>query len=128
MQDLSRDVLEQYANEVSIPSELERSSAYWRDLSGRAANQRADQSAPLDHELRRDRRYQRQGKAAFRAALLKLADNSVQVLKDTGAQGMITWDPEGEEFLGACYYGDPRLVPTFAPEMEFKNGRRQKRD
>ena len=61
------------------------------------------------------------GKAAFRAALLKLADSSVQVLKDTGAQGMITWDPEGEEFLGACYYGDPRLVPTFAPEMEFKN-------
>ena len=61
------------------------------------------------------------GKAAFRAALLKLADNSVQVLKDIGAQGMITWDPEGEEFPGACYYGDPRLVPTFAPEMEFKN-------
>jgi hypothetical protein len=63
-----------------------------------------------------------QGKTAFRAALLKLADNAVQVLKDTGAQGMITWDPEGEEFPGACYYGDPRLVPTFAPEMEFKNG------
>jgi hypothetical protein len=61
------------------------------------------------------------GKAAFRAALLKQADNSVQVLKDTGAQGMITWDPEGEEFLGECYYGDPRLVPTLAPEMEFKN-------
>jgi hypothetical protein len=63
-----------------------------------------------------------QGKTAFRAALLKLADNAVQVLKDTSAQGMITWDPEGEEFPGACYYGYPRLVPTFAPEMEFKNG------
>jgi hypothetical protein len=61
------------------------------------------------------------GKAAFRAALLKLADNSVQILKDTGAQGMITWDPEGEEFTDACYYGDPRLVATLAPEMEFKN-------
>src|SRR5213593_2524707 len=61
------------------------------------------------------------GKTAFRAALLKLADTSVQVLKDTGAQGMITWDPEGEEFIGACYYGDPRLVPSFAPEMEFKD-------
>jgi len=35
---------------------------------------------------------------------------------------MITWDPEGEEFLGECYYGDPRLVPTLAPEMEFKDG------
>ena len=42
------------------------------------------------------------GKAAFRAALLKLADNSVQVLKDIGAQGMITWDPEGEEFIGTA--------------------------
>ena len=62
------------------------------------------------------------GKAAFRAALLDLADRSIQVLKDTGAQGMITWDPEGEEFIGACYYGDPCLVPTLAPEMEFKNG------
>lgn len=61
------------------------------------------------------------GKAAFRDALLKFADNSVQVLKDIGAQGMITWDPEGEEFTGDCYYGDPRLVPTLAPEMEFKN-------
>ena len=61
------------------------------------------------------------GKAAFRAALLKLADNSVEFLKETGAQGMITWDPEGEEFIGACYYGDPLLVPMLAPEMEFKN-------
>jgi hypothetical protein len=61
------------------------------------------------------------GKAAFRAALLKLADTSVQVLKDADAQGMITWDPEGEEFTGSCYYGDPRLVPTLAPEMEFTN-------
>ena len=61
------------------------------------------------------------GKAAFRTALLKLADGSIQVLKDIGAQGMITWDPEGEEFPGACYYGDPRLVPKFAPEMEFKS-------
>jgi hypothetical protein len=33
---------------------------------------------------------------------------------------MITWDPEGEEFLGSCYYGNPRLVPSLAPEMEFK--------
>ena len=39
-------------------------------------------------------------KQLFETALLKFADNSVQVLKDTGAQGMITWDPEGEEFSG----------------------------
>jgi len=61
------------------------------------------------------------GKSAFREALLKHADKSIQALKDVNAQGMITWDPEGEEFLAAVYYGDPRLVPTLAPEMEFKN-------
>jgi hypothetical protein len=33
---------------------------------------------------------------------------------------MITWDPEGQEFMQSVYYGDPRLVPTLAPEMEFK--------
>ena len=62
-----------------------------------------------------------QGKAAFRDALLKLADNSIKVLKDTNAQGMITWDPEGQQFLESCYYGDPRLTPVLAPETEFKD-------
>jgi hypothetical protein len=61
------------------------------------------------------------GKAIFRGALLKLADSSVKVLKETNAQGMITWDPEGQEFMQSVYYGDPRLTPTLAPEMEFKN-------
>jgi hypothetical protein len=62
-----------------------------------------------------------QGKSAFREALLKHADKCIKALKEVNAQGMITWDPEGEEFIGACYYGDPLLVPTLAPEMEFKN-------
>ncbi|HET9367364.1 MAG TPA: hypothetical protein VFO22_04780 [Candidatus Udaeobacter sp.] len=61
-----------------------------------------------------------QGKAGFRDALVNLADGSVKILRQANAQGMITWDPEGQEFLNACYYGDPRLVPTLAPEMEFK--------
>ena len=65
-----------------------------------------------------------EGKGVFRSALLNIAHSSIKVLKDAHAQGMITWDPEGEEFLEACYYGDPRLTPTFAPETEFKgNGR-----
>jgi hypothetical protein len=62
-----------------------------------------------------------EGKAAFREALLKLADNSIKVLKDANAQGMITWDPEGQEFLESCYYGDPRLTPVLAPETEVKS-------
>jgi len=64
-----------------------------------------------------------QGKNAFRTELLKLADNSIKVLKDTNAQGMITWDPEGQQFLESCYYGDPRLTPVLAPETEFKGDR-----
>jgi hypothetical protein len=65
-----------------------------------------------------------EGKGVFRSALLNIAHSSIKVLKDAHAQGMITWDPEGEEFLEACYYGDPRLTPTLAPETEFKgNGR-----
>ena len=121
VQDLSGDVLERYAGKY--PFQVD-----WRDrrpigaifLAGPqinvASNPRRWTMNFGEIDVTNDK-----GKIAFRAALLKLADNSVQVLKDTGAQGMITWDPEGEEFIGACYYGDPRLVPTLAPEMEFKN-------
>ncbi len=121
VQDLSGDVLERYAGKY--PFQVD-----WRDrrpigaifLAGPqinvASNPRRWTMNFGEIDVTNDK-----GKTAFRAALLKLADNSVQVLKDTGAQGMITWDPEGEEFIGACYYGDPRLVPTLAPEMEFKN-------
>jgi len=121
VQDLSRDVLERYARKY--PFQLN-----WKDrrpigaifLAGPqinvASNPRRWTMNFGEIDITNDK-----GKAAFRAALLKLADNSVQALKDTGAQGMITWDPEGEEFIGACYYGDPLLVPTLAPEMEFKN-------
>ena len=117
--DLSRDVLERYAKNYPF-------QVTWKDhrpigaifLAGPqinvATNPRRWTFGQID--ITNDK-----GKAAFRTALLKLADNSVQVLKDTGAQGMITWDPEGEEFTDHCYYGDPLLVPTLAPEMEFKN-------
>jgi hypothetical protein len=121
VQDLSSDVLEAYAQKY--PFQIN-----WKDrrpigaifLAGPQINVASNPRRWVvnfgEIDITNDK-----GKAAFRAALLKLADNSVQVLKDTGAQGMITWDPEGEEFPGSCYYGDPRLVPTLAPEMEFKN-------
>ena len=121
VQDLSSDVLEAYAQKY--PFQIN-----WKDrrpigaifLAGPQINVASNPRRWVvnfgEIDITNDK-----GKAAFRAALLKLADNSVQVLKDTGAQGMITWDPEGEEFIGECYYGDPRLVPTLAPEMEFKN-------
>ena len=121
VQDLSGDVLERYAGKY--PFQVD-----WKDrrpigaifLAGPQINVPSNPRRWImnfgEIDITNDK-----GKAAFRAALLKLADNSVQVLKDIGAQGMITWDPEGEEFIGDCYYGDPRLVPTLAPEMEFKN-------
>jgi hypothetical protein len=121
VQDLSGDVLERYAGKY--PFQVD-----WKDrrpigaifLAGAQINVPSNPRRWImnfgEIDITNDK-----GKSAFRAALLKLADNSVQVLKDTGAQGMITWDPEGEEFIGACYYGNPCLVPTLAPEMEFKN-------
>ena len=121
VQDLSADVLERYAKKY--PPQVQ-----WQDRRPIGAVFLAGPQINVSSNPRRWTMNSgeiditnKEGKAAFRAALLKLADNSVQVLKDTGAQGMITWDPEGEEFPGACYYGDPRLVPTLAPEMEFKN-------
>jgi hypothetical protein len=121
VQDLSRDVLERYAKKY-------RFQVTWKDhrpigaifLAGPQINVPSNPRRWTmnfgEIDITNDK-----GKAAFRTALLKLADKSIEVLKDTDAQGMITWDPEGEEFIGACYYGDPRLVPTLAPEMEFKN-------
>ena len=121
VQDLSGDVLERYAKKY--PFQVD-----WKDrrpigeifLAGPQINVPTNPRRWImnfgEIDITNDK-----GKAAFRAALLKLADNSIQVLKDIGAQGMITWDPEGEEFGGEVYYGDPRLVPTLAPEMEFKN-------
>jgi hypothetical protein len=121
VQDLSRDVLERYAGKYPF-------QVRWKDrrpigaifLAGPqinvATNPRRWTMNFGEVDITNDK-----GKAAFRAALLKFADTSVEALKDTDAQGMITWDPEGEEFTGYCYYGDPRLVSTLAPEMEFKN-------
>ena len=59
------------------------------------------------------------GTAAFHKRILDYADNSVAVLKKMNAQGMVTWDLEGEEYPQATtYIGDPRLLPTLDPEMD----------
>jgi hypothetical protein len=121
VQDLSGDVLERYAEKY--PFQIN-----WEDRRPIGAIFLASSGINVPTNPRRwILNYgqvdvtTKQGKAAFREALLKHADKSIEALKKTNAQGMITWDPEGEEFLGAVYYGDPRLVPTLAPEMEFKN-------
>jgi hypothetical protein len=54
----------------------------------------------------------------FRKALLNYTDQSIAVLKRAGAQGVIVWDLEGEEFPHkTTFIGDPRLLNRLAPEM-----------
>jgi len=119
-QELSRDVLERYAGKY--PSQLNWTDrrpigAIFLANSGinAATNPRrwSFNAGNIDISIEAGRR-------SFREALLRLADYAISLLKRTNAQGMITWDPEGEEFLGECYYGEPGLVSRFAPEMEFK--------
>jgi hypothetical protein len=123
VQDLSGDVLERYAERY--PSQVN-----WNDRRPIGAMFLASSGINVATNPRRWTLNEGkidvttgQGKDAFRTALLKLADNGIKVMKDANAQGMITWDPEGQEFLGACYYGDPRLTPVLAPETEFKGDR-----
>ena len=60
-----------------------------------------------------------EGAARFRRGLLGYADRSIAILKRTGAQGMIVWDLEGEQYPHkTTYIGDPRLLPRLTPEME----------
>ena len=60
-----------------------------------------------------------EGRAQFRERVLDFARESVKELKNVGAQGMITWDIEGQQYPHATsYIGDPRLLSRLAPEME----------
>ena len=60
-----------------------------------------------------------EGRVKFKERILAAADQSIKVLKDMDAQGMILWDVEGEEFPHATtYIGDPRMLPKLAPEMD----------
>ena len=59
------------------------------------------------------------GRQVFRDRLMKYAEGSIAVLKDVVAQGMILWDPEGQEMPHAIsYLGDPRIISQAAPEMD----------
>jgi HEAT repeat protein len=59
------------------------------------------------------------GRQAFHDRLMRYAQRSIAILKDAGAQGMILWDPEGQQMPHAIsYLGDPRIVPRAAPEMD----------
>jgi hypothetical protein len=59
-----------------------------------------------------------EGIARFRLAMLSYAERSIAILRRTGAQGMIVWDLEGQQFPHkTTYIGDPRLLSRIAPEV-----------
>ena len=59
-----------------------------------------------------------EGLQDFRQRLHVFARNSISIMRDMNAQGMITWDIEGQEFQHpVSYVGDPRLAAQLAPEM-----------
>lgn len=58
-----------------------------------------------------------EGRQAFQKLVLRFADESIKVLKEAGAQGMVIWDPEGQRD-GHTFYGEPHMIGELAPEME----------
>ena len=56
----------------------------------------------------------------FRKQLMHWADVSIAVLHNMNAQGMVVWDLEGEQYPAINYIGDPRMLQTLAPEMEYR--------
>ncbi len=58
------------------------------------------------------------GKVGFRKRLLDWADQSVAILTFMDAQGMVTWDVEGEQYAHpTTYIGDPERAFQLAPEL-----------
>jgi hypothetical protein len=59
------------------------------------------------------------GRSLFKQRLMQYAMESIALLKEMDAQGMILWDVEGQEFPQgeATYAGDPTQLPRLAPEM-----------
>ena len=59
------------------------------------------------------------GRARFRERLMNYAAQSIAQLRAVGAQGMITWDVEGQQHPHpTSYIGDPRLLAQLTPEMD----------
>jgi hypothetical protein len=58
------------------------------------------------------------GRDRFKSRLLDWADFSVLQCRQRGAQGVIVWDVEGQEFHPIVYVGDPRMVSRLAPELD----------
>jgi hypothetical protein len=86
---------------------LARDNMHWpKNLRGWFNDEKLDVTTPAGREV-------------FRKRLLAYAENSIKVIRDNGAPGMLTWDIEGAEMPPATtYLGDPRCLPEVAPEMD----------
>ena len=59
------------------------------------------------------------GYERFHKALQEYTDRSIEILKRTGAQGVIVWDLEGEQYPHkTTFIGSPREFKRLAPEMD----------
>jgi hypothetical protein len=59
------------------------------------------------------------GYERFHKALQEYTDRSLEILKRTGAQGVIVWDLEGEQYPPkTTFIGSPRELKRLAPEMD----------
>jgi len=116
---LAPDVLA--ANTAAIPSELTWSDRAPIGILKPAGSGASGQSATNPRGWFNDPNINvntPQGLATFSQALLDYAAQSITELKSMGAQGMVTWDIEGEQFpQPITYIGDPRLATTLAPEL-----------
>ncbi len=56
--------------------------------------------------------------AVFHERAMAHAARQVKIARELGLQGIIAWQIEGMEFDAAAYYGEPRVVPYSAPEMD----------
>ena len=59
------------------------------------------------------------GLDAFYSKMLAYGDRIVANLLANNAQGVMFWDLEGAANSNINYIGDPRMISTFAPEMEY---------
>lgn len=59
------------------------------------------------------------GRGKLRERVLSTVDAAIEIMRQMGAQGGITWDLEGQQFSRTTgYIGDPRALGLIAPEMD----------
>jgi len=54
----------------------------------------------------------------FHEAAIKGAENIAKTARRLGAQGIVVWQIEGQQYSQAVYYGDPQILPHISPEMD----------